>query len=181
MTYTILRIFSTQLLSLQLATMTPTTQPKNPSSRNPRTSCLKRVSHKGQEKRAGPKDALRRKRIPRSAKSKTKISLHDSTTVKTPPAKAVDEKLIAGLSPEEVEHARRDSSLPEEHVLAICTVAEPFPPGQRSRPPGQIPGPKINLKRSDLSRDSHNYTKSPRKCTFSILLSGSKTNIANLN
>ena len=132
MTYTILRIFSTQLLSLQLATMTPTTQPKNPSSRNPRTSCLKRVSHKGQEKRAGPKDVLRRKRIPRSAKSKTKISLHDSTFVKTPPAEAADGKPISGRSPEEVEQALRDSSLPEEHILAICTLAEPSPPNQKN-------------------------------------------------
>ena len=148
---------------------------KNLLSGDPHALRLKSFIQKGQEKRAGPKDVLRRKRIPRSAKSKTKISLHDSTTVKTPPAKAVDEKLIAGLSPEEVEHARRDSSLPEEHVLAICTVAEPFPPGQRSRPPGQIPGPKVNLKQSDLSWDSHNYTKSPRKCTLKILLSRSNT------
>ena len=79
--------------------MTSTSDTTKPSSCDPRAGCLKRVSHKGLEKRAGSKDDLRRKSIPRSAKIKTKISLHDSPTVKTPPAEAADGKAIVGRSP----------------------------------------------------------------------------------
>ena len=105
-TYLVLVLHDTHLE--QPPTMTSTSDTTKPSSRDPRARRLKRVNHKGQEKRASPEDALRRKSIPRSAKIKTKISLHDSTTVKTPPAKAADGKPIAGRSPEE---ALRDSFL----------------------------------------------------------------------
>ena len=61
-----------KLLSQQQATMTITTHPMNPSSCDPHACCLKRVSHKDQEKRAGPKDVLRCKSIPHSAKKNIK-------------------------------------------------------------------------------------------------------------
>ena len=66
--------------------MTSTSDTMKPLTCDSRAWRLKCVSHKGQEKRAGLKDALRTKSISQSAKIKTKISLHDSTTVKTSPA-----------------------------------------------------------------------------------------------
>ena len=45
-----------------------------------------------------------------------------------PPAKAADRKPIDRRSTKEVKQALRNSSLSEEHILAICTLMEPSPP-----------------------------------------------------
>ena len=69
-TYLVLVLHNTHVK--QPTTMTSTSNTTNPLSRDPRTRGLKRVSHKGQEKCAGLKDALRRKSIPRLSKIQKK-------------------------------------------------------------------------------------------------------------
>ena len=105
----------------QPTTMTSTSYPPKPATRNlsPRRSTPDSLPGKG--KRPDPRDVKRRKNIPRTTKKKPKTKSLEPTMVHTS-AKAADGKPVAGRSPMEVDQALRDRSLPEAHILAICAL-----------------------------------------------------------
>ena len=101
---------------------TSTTNPPNPPTRDPRPRRSTRDRLSGKGKRPDPRDVPRRKSMPRTAKKKQKtISL--VPTMAHTRAKAADGKPVAGRSPTEVDQAFHDRSLPEEHNIAICALA----------------------------------------------------------
>ena len=68
-------------------------------------------------------------------------------------AKAADENTVAGSSPTEVNQALRDRSLPEDHIITICTLANFPKPHKKKR---QIP---IGLRSTPLHQPLSSYPR----------------------
>ena len=123
-------------------TMTSTTNPPKPPTRDPFSCRSTRDSLPGKGKLPDLRAVPRRKIIPRTVRKNPKIISLLPTMAHTG-AKDADGKPVARHSPKEFNQALRKSSLPEDHIISICALANsPNPRKSKNNKTNKNPSPQ---------------------------------------
>ena len=123
-------------------TMTSTTNPPKPPTRDPFPCRSTRDSLPGKGKLPDLRAVPRRKIIPRTVRKNPKIISLLPTMAHTG-AKDADGKPVARHSPKEFNQALRKSSLPEDHIISICALSNsPIPRKSKNNKTNKNPSPQ---------------------------------------